>query len=143
MADIIVAILHFPNDPTKNNSAHQMFLAEQTDNYLNLYSVSSILGKERRVYGPDKNNYVTILTPEHTINGFKSPSFIDCTKMYQITISSSVNISALTQRTISSDLRQRIDNKISEMKAKGTHTVYSITEAEFSAWNPRIRKLTT
>ena len=47
MSDIIVAILHFPNDQTHNNAAHQLFIAEQTGSYLNLYSVSSILGKER------------------------------------------------------------------------------------------------
>lgn len=100
MSDIIVARLHFPNDPT--------------------------------------NNYVTILPPEHAANGFKVPSFIDCTKMYQIAISASTSLSALTQRSVSPALRQRILDKIEEMKANGTHTVYSISKADFCAWNPRI-----
>lgn len=52
MSDIIVAILRFPNDPTNNNAAHQLFIAE--------------------------------------------------------------------------------------MKANGTHTVYSINETDFCSWNPRI-----
>lgn len=138
MSDIIVAILRFPNDPTNNNAAHQLFIAEQTKCHLNLYSVSSILGKERRVYGPDSNNYVTILPPEHAANGFKVPSFVDCTKMYQIAISPFLNLSALTQRSITPALRQRINNKIAEMKANGTHTVYSINETDFCSWNPRI-----
>lgn len=138
MSDIIVAILHFPNDPTNNNAAHQLFIAEQTGRHLNLYSVSSILGKERRVYGPDSNNYITILPPEHTANGFRVPSFIDCTKMYQVAISGSTNLSALSQRAITPALRQRINNKISEMKANGTHTTYPISETDFRTWNPRI-----
>lgn len=138
MSDIVVAIIHFPNDPTQNSTAHQMFLAERNHGYLNLYSVSSILGKERRVYGPNKDCYVTIVGSECAANGFKAPSFIDCTKMYQVSISDSCNISALTQRSISPELRQRIDAKILEMKSAGTHTTYCISESDFRSWNPRI-----
>ena len=138
MSDIIVAILHFTNDPTHNNAAHQLFIAEQSGTYLNLYSVSSILGKEKRVYGANSNHYVTILPPEHLANGFKVPSFVDCTKMYQVAISSSINLSLLTQRTITSALRKRINEKIDDMKANGIHTVYSINEMDFRSWNPRI-----
>lgn len=138
MSDIIVAILHFPNDPTHNNAAHQLFIAEQTGSYLNLYSVSSILGKERRVYGPNANQYIIILPPEHMTNGFKTPSFIDCTKMYQVTISSAMNLSVLTQRTTTPELRQRIEDKIAEMKRLGIHTTYLISEQDFCSWNPRI-----
>lgn len=71
MSDVLIAILQFPNDPTNNRVAHQMFLATQTGNTIDLYSISSILGKEKRVYGPDRDNYVTILPPEHTLNGFQ------------------------------------------------------------------------
>lgn len=138
MSDVLIAILQFPNDPTNNRVAHQMFLATQTDDKLDLYSISSILGKERRVYGPNKDDYVTILPPEHFENGFKVPSFIDCTKMYQVSISTSVNISALTQRLLSPQLRQRIMEKISDKKAEGKHTIYPISEAEFKRWNPKI-----
>ena len=138
MADVIVAILHFPNDPTHNTAAHQMFVATQTASGLDLYSVSSILGKERRVYGPDKDDYVTILPPEDSLNGFKAPSFIDCTKMYQVAISSSANLSALTQRMISPQLRQCIEDKIARKIAEGKHTIYQISEKDFCSWNPRI-----
>lgn len=138
MSDIVVAIIRFPNDPTQNSTAHQMFLAEQTQSYLNLYSVSSILGKERRVYGENKDCYVTIVGQECAANGFKMPSFIDCTKMYQVAISDDCNISALTQRNILPTLRQRVNAKILEMKSAGTHTTYSISESDFRRWNPRI-----
>lgn len=138
MSDIIIAILYFPNDPTNNKVAHQLFVAERTNQYLSLYSVSSILGKEKRVYGPEKDNYITILSPEYVENGFKVPSFIDCAKMYQVEISSSVNLSGLTQRVITDDLRQKINNKIAEMKARGRHKVYFIKEKDFCSWNPYI-----
>ncbi|MEE0059247.1 MAG: hypothetical protein UE295_00285 [Acutalibacteraceae bacterium] len=137
MQDILIAILKFPNDPTNNRVAHQMFLATQTGSTLDLYSVSSILGKERRVFGPNQDDYITIMSPEHLENGFKVPSFIDCTKMYQISISSSVNVSALTQRSLTVELRQRILAKISLKKAEGRHTVYTIKETDFKRWNPK------
>lgn len=138
MSDIIIAVIKFPNDPTGNGVAHQMFLAERTEEYLNLYSVSSILRKEKRVYGREKGHYITILPPEHIENGFKVPSFIDCTKMYQVSLSKSIDLSVLSQRSISPDLRKRIEKKISEMKLKGLHRIYSISEAEFCAWNSKI-----
>ena len=136
MVDVMVAILEFPNDPTKNRIAHQMFVAAQTGNTLDLYSISSILGKERRVYGPNKDDYVTILFPEYTSNGFKTPSFIDCTKMYQVEIGSTMNLSALTQRKLDHELHKRIEDKILEKKAEGKHTIFSISETDFRSWNP-------
>lgn len=138
MLDVVIAILQFPNDSTHNRVAHQMFLATQTEDTIDLYSISSILGKERRVYGLDKDDYITILPPEHTVNGFKVPSFIDCTKMYQVSISSAMNMSALTQRLLTPQLRQRIIAKISDKKAEGRHTIYSISEADFRRWNPKV-----
>lgn len=82
--------------------------------------------------------YITILPPEDQANGFRVPSFIDCTKMYQIEISSSVNLSALTRRTLTPQLRQRIETKIAEKKAEGKHMVYHISERDFCSWNPRV-----
>ena len=49
MMDIIIVILCFPNDPTRNRTAHQMFIAEKSESYVDLYSVSSIFGKEKRI----------------------------------------------------------------------------------------------
>ena len=75
--DVIIAKLNFPNDPTNTIIAHQMFVGEDTNDHISLYSISSLPGKERRVYGPEKDNYATILSPEYQQNGFKLPSFID------------------------------------------------------------------
>lgn len=138
MADIMIAIISFPNDPTGKQIAHQMFIAEENEGHLDLYSVSSILGKEKRVYGTQKERYVTILPPEDRANGFKVPSFIDCTKMYQIQLDCSMKLSALTQRTISEELRDRIKSNINKMKEKGIHETHKISNREFRTWNPRI-----
>lgn len=45
MADIVIARLIFSNDPTNTLVAHQMFVGTLTGSILQLYSVSSILGK--------------------------------------------------------------------------------------------------
>ena len=37
MSDVLIAILQFPNDPTNNRVAHQMFLATQTGNTIDTY----------------------------------------------------------------------------------------------------------
>lgn len=137
--DIIIARIQFPNDPCKNKTPHQMFVAEYSGNAINLYSVSSILGKEKRVYGSEKERYVTILHPEHEMNNFSVPSFIDCSKMYRINISENTNIDNLSGRVISRNLKKRINAKISEMKAAGKHQTYIISEADFRSWNPKIR----
>lgn len=138
MFDIVIAVLCFPNDPTKNKVAHQMFVAEQRETCIDLYSVSSILGKERRVYGREKENYVAIIHPESTENGFKVPSFIDCAKMYRVSVGKDCKLSLLGHRSISDSLRKRIEERIGEMKKKGKHVVYTISEEEFRCWNPRI-----
>ena len=133
MPDIIIAVLEFPNDPTHNRTAHQMFLTQQDGSGLNLYSVFSILGKERRVYGPEKDRYVVILPPEHTANGFRVPSFVDCSKMYQVSISENINLSNLAQRNLQPALKQRINEGIADMKTKGNHTTYPISESDFKS----------
>lgn len=135
MADVIIAILEFPNDPTNNKVAHQMFVGEQNVSYLDLYSVSSIPGKEKRVFGKDKDDYVTILAPEHIKNGFKVPSFIDCTKMYHIELSENMDISLLSQRDLSDELRERIKSKIFAKKNEGRHKVFNISKSDFCNWN--------
>lgn len=137
--DIIIAVLCFPNDPTKNMTAHQMFVAEQTDHYVDLYSVSSILGKEKRVFGTERYNYVTITPPEHIENGFKVPSFIDCAKAYRVYVSPRCSLFKLVHRSISETLKERIQSRIKELQEKGKSIVYTISENEFCSWNPRIR----
>lgn len=142
MSDVLIAILQFPNDPTNSRIAHQMFLASKMSNHLDLYSISSILGKEKRVYGPNNDDYITILPPEDSANGFMVPSFIDCTKMYQVSISNTANISALSQRSLTNELRTRIFDKIDQKKSEGRHTIYSISEADFKSWNPKVQYIT-
>lgn len=138
MMDIVTAILCFPNDPTKNMTAHQMFVAEQTENHVNLYSISSIFGKEKRVYGKDKENHVTIIPPESTENKFKVPSFIDCSKVYQVSIKG-IDLTILNNRIISDKLRKRINEHIKKLQAEGKQDVYSISKQQFLNWNPKLK----
>lgn len=138
MSDILIASLKFPNDPTNNCCPHQMYIASLNGNSIDLYSVSSILGKEKRVYGVDKDNYITITGPECATNGFRVPSFIDCAKAYHIPLTGNANISNLSSRVIDAGLKQRIDQKIADMKAQGKHHVYNITETDFCTWNPKV-----
>lgn len=135
--DVIIAKLNFPNDPTSTIIAHQMFVGEDTNDHISLYSISSLPGKERRVYGSEKDNYATILFPEYQQNGFKLPSFIDCAKMYKIAIDGRCDLQALTQRNIAPELKNRIENKITELKEQNKHITYNISEDNFLQWNPR------
>ena len=138
MADVMIVFLYFPNDPCHNGVAHQMSVAGQSDSFLNLYSISSILGKEKRVFGEKRGRYALILPPEQKRNGFKVPSFIDCTKMYRISLDSTVHLDALSQRMLTAELKCRIEAKISEMKQTGQHMEYRIGREDFKLWNPRI-----
>lgn len=138
MEDVMIAFLYFPNDPSHNGAAHQMYVTAYTGGLLNFYSISSILGKERRVYGEEHGRYAVILPPEHMQNGFRVPSFIDCSKMYQIVIRHPTNLSTLKQRKLTPELKQRIEFKIAEMKNAGKHIVFRINEKDFRAWNPRV-----
>ncbi len=139
MMDIVIAVLCFPNDPTKNKVAHQMFVAERIENYVDLYSVSSIIGKEKRVYGKEAENYATIIPPENTENGFKVPSFIDCTKVYRVSLTSNADLVKLANREISGELRERILKRIKELRESGKQLVYSISEEQFRSWNPKFK----
>lgn len=140
ISDVIIARLDFPNDPTNTLIAHQMLVAEDADDHIDIYSISSIPGKERRVYGPEKDNYATILAPEFQQNGFKLPSFIDCTSMYEVAISSNCDLTSLAQRNIDPKIKKRILDKIADMKTQGKHTIYNISEEDFIKWNPRVSK---
>lgn len=134
----MIAFLYFPNDPSHNGAAHQMYVTGYADGILKLYSISSILGKERRVYGEDRCRYAVILPPEHMRNGFRVPSFIDCSKMYQIAMERPIDLSTLKQRKLAPELKQRIETKIMEMKKLGKHVIFRISEKDFRTWNPRV-----
>lgn len=137
--DIVIAVLCFPNDPTKNKTAHQMFVAERTENYIDLYSVSSIFGKEKRVYGREAENYIVITPPENAENGFKVPSFIDCTKVYRVSLTSNTDLEKLANREISEKLRERIHKRIKELRDSEKQLIYSISEKQFQRWNPKFK----
>lgn len=139
MMDIVIAVLCFPNDPTKNKTAHQMFVAERTENYIDLYSVSSILRKEKRVYGREAENYIVIIPPENTENGFKVPSFIDCTKIYRVSLTSNTDLEKLANREVSEKLRERIHKRIKELRDSEKQLIYSISEKQFRKWNPKLK----
>lgn len=48
------------------------------------------------------------------------------------------NLSALTQRSVTPELRHRILDKIARKKIEGKHTIYPIAEADFKKWNPKV-----
>lgn len=85
--DIIICRLNYPNDPTYNVNAHQHFVGFYSVNTIILYSISSVLGKEKRVF--DNNNvlkeeYYLIKGQEQIDCSLKMTSFIDCSKSYFI-----------------------------------------------------------
>ena len=68
-------------------------------------------------------------------NGFRTPSFIDCSKSYTVTLDGSVKLEALNPRNITPGLRSKITSKIKDLKKEGKHTNYSILLSDFISWN--------
>jgi len=136
--DIIILRLNYPNDPTHKLVAHQHFLCDCCNDRISLYSVSSVLGKEKRVFDSNNNvreEYELINSSEITVNGFKTPSFIDCTKRYSIKLSNDIIIEKASHRNLTPELRQRIKNRIKKMQEKGKHVTYSISADDLKRWN--------
>lgn len=137
--DIFIARVQFPNDPTGTNVPHQLFVGMYiSDICVEFYSISSILNKERRVFSVDGsiNKEIALIVENDQIdNGFKAPSFIDCSKSYTISLDTSVNLETLNHRTITESLRFKIMSKIEELKKEGNHTNYSISLSDFVSWN--------
>lgn len=137
--DIFIARVQFPNDPTGTNVPHQLFVGMYiSDICIEFYSISSILNKERRVFSADGsiNKEIALIVENDQIdNGFKAPSFIDCSKSYTISLDTSVNLETLNHRTITESLRSKIMSKIEELKKEGNHTNYSISLSDFVSWN--------
>ena len=127
----------FPNDPTHTLLAHQMFVGVENAKKIELYSVSSIFGKEKRVYGSDTDNYFKIIGDDQINNGFKTPSFIDCAKSYCIN-DPMENYSKLSGRSLNDDLKRRVLENINECKKKGVHISYSLNESDIKKWNPKL-----
>ncbi|HEP1272046.1 TPA: hypothetical protein ACJ66A_001043 [Streptococcus pyogenes] len=140
--DVFIARVKFPNDPNQSLVAHQMFVGKYISSSLvEFYSISSIPGKERRVFAGDgtvNEEIALIIGDDQKNNGFKIPSFVDCSKSYTISLNESVNLAKLNHRKIDPLLFQQISSKIDLLKMTGRHTNYSISLMDFISWNQKI-----
>lgn len=140
--DIIICRIRYPNDPTRSLKVHQHFVGVNDGERLVLYSISSIQGKEYRVFGRDgsiNDQYFALTGSDVSACGLRAPSFIDCAKAYEVKTEGLVNPACLLNRVISNDIRLKIEENISKMKAMGKHTIYSISVDDFLEYNPKIR----
>lgn len=138
--DIVICKIKYPNDPTGNIQAHQHFVGYISDDKIVLYSISSVLGKERRVYEKDGNlkEEIYLITKEAQKRcRLKVPSFIDCTKSYNVTLTPDMNIEKLSNREIPCWIRDDILDKIRELKQRGKHTEYFINTDDFLKYNKK------
>lgn len=104
--DILICRIKYPNDPKNQTIPHQHFVSCYKDGILELYSISSILGKEYKVYNYDgipNPDYYLIIGEEQNLCSLRSPSFIDCAKSYSVNITNNMDIGQLSQR----DCRQK------------------------------------
>ena len=139
--DILIARLLYPNDVTRTIIPHQNYVALLSNDHIELYSVSSIPGKELRIKDEKtKHHYEIIKADEIADNGFAQPSFIDCSKMYLIPIDDTVDLNRLSHRSITNDLKNRFDKRIDMLKCIGEHSVYSILLDDFKRWNLKAKK---
>lgn len=137
--DIFIARVQFPNDPTRTNVPHQLFVGTYIANLsIEFYSISSTLNKERRIYSSDgliNDEIELIIGEDQTENGFRVPSFIDCSKSYTLNLDGTIDLKLLKHRNITPELRSKIMDKISSLKKVGNHTNYSISLNDFIGWN--------
>lgn len=140
--DILICRIKYPNDPTGSVLAHQHFVGRYDGGILELYSISSIAGKEYKVYIGDGNpnpNYYLIIGKEQTDCNLRMPSFIDCTKSYILNITANMDISKLSNRNIPEGIREKIKSKIQEMKNTENHTEYILNTTEFITHNAKCK----
>ncbi|WP_296257444.1 hypothetical protein [uncultured Ezakiella sp.] len=142
MMDILICKIKYPNDPTGNQRAHQNFIGIYTGKTIVLHSISSILGKEYKVYPDGKPNpdYFIFDGTDQALASLKAPSFIDCTKGYLLTITDDMDINKLSNRQIPSDIRLRIETKIRQKQKEGKYTEYTLNSKEFISNNPKVNK---
>lgn len=138
--NIIVLRLKYPNDPTDTLVPHQHFVYDFSDKCIELYSVSSILGKENRVFGENADDYERIEGQEYIDNGFKTPSFIDCTKRYRVMLDASVDLRLANSREIDNNIVERIKKRIDKKIAEGNHTEFTVSANDLKLWNRKISK---
>lgn len=137
--DIFIARVQFPNDPTRNNVPHQLFVGTHISNLsIEFYSISSTLNKESRIYSIDgliNDEIQLIIGEDQTENDFRVPSFIDCSKSYTLNLDETIDLELLNHRSITPELRSKIMSRIANLKKVGNHTNYSISLNDFIAWN--------
>ena len=118
MMDIIICRIKYPNDPTGNTNVHQHFIGSFEGSTLELYSISSIMGKEYKVYSEEGNpnkDYYLIIGEEQ----------LEC---------------KLNGRAIPIDIREKIVDKISLMKENKKLKRYCIDMNEFISINNKVKK---
>ena len=140
--DILICKLIYPNDPTKTLVAHQHFVGFFDCNSIVLYSISSILGKEYKVFVENSSNPLYFLLSGDMKNkcNLRVDSFIDCSKSYRIELDNTINISKLSCRNIPNDIREKIEERSKIVKKNGKHTEYSIKLSDFVKYNPKVKR---
>lgn len=142
MMDILICKMLYPNDPNQTLKPHQHFVGHFTKEKLTLYSISSIPGKEFKVYlrnGEVNPNYFLILGENQQACSLRVPSFIDCAKAYTVNLSDEIAIEKLTHRDIPENIKNEITEKIKNIKNSGNHAEYSISLKDFIENNPKIK----
>ena len=138
--DILICKLIYPNDVDHKLIAHQHFVCYYELDSIILYSISSLPGKEKRVFDPkgglNQEYFLLKSTEMHQCN-LKMPSFIHCSTSFKILIDSTVNINCLSHRSMSGQIHLKIEKMIEELKQIGLHTEYSISLSEFKRWNSK------
>lgn len=135
---ILICKIKYPNDPSGKIVPHQHFVGCYEEGILELYSISSITGKEYKVYdkeGMPNPTYYLIIGKEHTLCNLKVPSFIDCAKSYRLNITNNMDINKLGHRGIPKEIVEKIKTKIKEMKDNGSHVQYTISSDDFITHN--------
>lgn len=144
MMDILICKMQYPNDPTNNNGVHQHFVGFFDGNKLVLYSISSTMGKEYKVFAKDGSynpDYFILDNGYERACGLRASSFIDCTKGYALNLRTGMNISRLSNRPIPNNIRKEILNKIEMKKKEGKYIEYIIDINAFIANNPRLKTI--
>ena len=138
--DIVICRIKYPNDPSGNIAAHQHFIGYIDEYTLELYSISSIRGKEYKVYTPDGTpnpDYYLIIGDEYKQCHLRVPSFIDCAKSYKLDLNGYIDITKLGNRDIPKEISDKIKDKINIMKKQGHFVQYYIKFEEFLKHNEK------
>lgn len=140
--DILIFRIIYPNDRYGRLNVHQHFVGYLDDEYLIFYSISSILGKEKRLfdeYGNYKDEFEVFIGESFKECNFKVPSFIDCSKSYKLLIKDKIDLSKLSYRNIKPKYKANIEKRINKLKREGKHTEYYISQHDFLKYNNKCK----